>query len=297
MHIAGRGCRGQAGVLVRAATRDTMHLVDTALMPAALMSAQEHIPMQDFPRRETAEVSDETAKAEQVCMRRRIHTYHVSDETAEAEQVHATDANLNLPKSNLPQRLTRPLQAGGAQVAEGGRQQGKQNIGARNVPAAHAHVALSAACAEGHASNVPGPALSARSPARERDSKGGRERLSATTGGRESSSAATEGRESSSATTGGRENLSATTPARQSISTAIGLAACVQEAGVCAVATTGSGAESPVGEHKRSTGIGARCVCVCVCVCVLHMCVCVCVCVWGRVSLSYMHWQQGWGER
>ena len=201
MHISGRGCRRQAGVLVRAATRDTMRLIDTALLPAALMIAQEHIPMQDFPRRETAE----------------------------AQQVHETDANSNLPNSNLPQRLSRPLQAGGAQVAEGGRNQEKENIAARNVPAAHTHVALTAACPGGHASNVPGPTLSARSPARQRG------------GG------------------GGRESLSATTPASKSIRnpTAIDLDAYVQETGVCAVAAAGSGAESQGGEHKRTIRIGA----------------------------------------
>jgi len=198
MHISGRGCRRQAGVLVRAATRDTMRLIDTALLPAALMIAQEHIPMQDFPRRETAE----------------------------AQQVHETDANSNLPNSNLPQRLSRPLQAGGAQVAEGQ----KENIAARNVPAAHTHVALTAACPGGHASNVPGPTLSARSPARQRG------------GG------------------GGRESLSATTPASKSIRnpTAIDLDAYVQETGVCAVAAAGSGAESQGGEHKRTIRIAAR---------------------------------------
>jgi hypothetical protein len=182
-----------------------MHLIDTALMPAALMIAQEHIPMQDFPRRETVE----------------------------AQQVHATDANSNLPNSNLPQRLSRPLQAGGVQVAEGGRNQEKENIAARNVPAAHTHVALTAACPGGHASNVPGPALSARSPARQRGMGGG------------------------------RQSLSATTPASKSISnpTAIDLDsidAYVQEAGVCAVAAAGSGAESQGGEHKRTIHIAAR---------------------------------------
>jgi len=52
MRIAGGGCSKVAGVAVRAATRDMMYLVDTALLPAALVSVPERTPAHSSGRKD-----------------------------------------------------------------------------------------------------------------------------------------------------------------------------------------------------------------------------------------------------